>query len=102
MHKVIVRGGEDFVAFAQRQALIEKCQAGGRVLRQRDVLRVATDVIGNGAADLKRNTTADWFEDRAVDGKQRVGVNLCPVSLDCLAHSSRVRREKKESQMNVI
>jgi len=45
MDIVIVRSGQDLVAFAQRQPMIEKGQTGRRILCQRDVLPVAANVV---------------------------------------------------------
>jgi len=49
-----MRSGQDLVAFAQRQPVIEKSQAGRRVLGQRDVLPVAADVVAMARQTLQR------------------------------------------------
>src|SRR5207248_4997971 len=65
MHVVIVRSRKNFIAFAQRQSVVEKGETGRGVLGQRDVLRIATNVAGDGPAYLHRNIFVTRFKDRA-------------------------------------
>src|SRR6476619_4367293 len=102
MHIVIVRSGQDLVAFAQRQPMIEKGQTGRRVLRQRDVLPVAANVVGDGAADLQWDVLVGLHENRALNGKQRICIYLLPVLLYRLTRTFRVAREQKECAVTVI
>src|SRR4029077_2343290 len=102
MHIVIVGSGQDLVAFAQRQPMIKKSQARRRVLRQRDVLPVAADVIGEGAANLQRDVLISLREDRVLNGKQRICVYLGPVLLYRLTHRPWVGGQEKQCEMNVI
>ncbi len=102
MDIVIVRSGQDLVAFAQRQPMIEKSQTRRRVLRQRDVLPVAANVVGDGAADLQRNVLVGLHENRALNGEQRICIYLRPVLLYRLTHKFWVGGQKKQCEMNVI
>src|SRR4029077_4722472 len=92
MHVVVVRRRHDFIAFAQRQSVVEKSEAGCGILSKCDVLRIATDVVGEGTADLQRNILVSWFEKCAINGNKGIGIALFPVLLDCLAHRPGVRR----------
>src|SRR6266581_6701445 len=94
MHIMIVRSGQNLVAFAQRQPMIKKSQTGRRVLRQRDVLPVAANVVGDRAAYLQRNVLVSLHENRALNGKQRIGINSCPILFYRSAHRSGVRGQK--------
>src|SRR6476646_5234952 len=102
MHIVIVCSGQDLVPFAQRQPMIKKSQTRRRVLRQRNVLPVAANVIGDGAANLQRDVFVSLHENRALNGKQRIRIYLCPVLLYRLAHGSWVGSQEKQCEMNVI
>src|SRR6476620_11557931 len=102
MDIVIVRSGQDLVAFAQRQPMIEKGQTGRRVLRQRDVLPVAANVVGDGAANLQWDVLVGLHENRVLNGKQRICIYLRPVLLYRLTHSFRVGGQKKQCEMNII
>jgi hypothetical protein len=95
MHIVIVRSGQDLVAFAQRQPMIEKGQTRRRVLCQRDVLPVAANVVGDGAADLQWDVLVGLHENRALNGKQRICIYLRPVLLYRLTHRFRVGGQEK-------
>src|SRR4029077_19554505 len=102
MDIMIVRSGQDLVAFAQRQPVIEKSQTRRSVLRQRDVLTVAANVVGDGAGDLQRDVLVSLRENRALNGQQRICIYLRPVLLYRLTHGSRVGSQKKQCEMNVI
>ena len=52
MNVMVVRSRQDLIAFAQRQSVVEKSETGRSVLGKRDVMRVASDVAGDGPADL--------------------------------------------------
>ena len=82
MHLVIVRSREYLIAFTQRQSMVNNGQPGSRVLGQRDVLRVAADVIANGTANLERNVLVSRFENCAVNGNKWIRIDFCPVLLD--------------------
>src|SRR6476660_7322049 len=99
MHIVIVRRGQDLVAVAQRQPMIEKSQTRRRVLRQRDVLPVSADVIGDGAANLQRDVLVSLYEHRALNGKQRICIYVCRVLLYRRTHGSWVGSQKKQCEM---
>jgi hypothetical protein len=99
---MIVGSSQDLVAFAQRQSMIKKSQARGRVLRQRDVLAIAANVVANGATDLQRDVLVSLHENRALNSKQRVCIYLRPVLLYRLTHRPWVGRQKKQCEMNVI
>src|SRR4029077_9119654 len=101
MDIVIVRSGQDLVALAQRQPMIEKGQTGRRVLCQCDVLPVTADVVGDGAADLQWDVLVGLHENRALNGKQRICIYLRPVLLYRLTHRFRVGRQKKKCEMKV-
>src|SRR4029077_14903344 len=101
MHIVIVRSGQDLVAFAQRQPMIEKSQTRRCVLRQRDVLPVAANIVGKGAADLQRDILASLYENRGLDGKQRICIYLRPVFLDRVTHRFWEGSQEKQCEMNV-
>src|SRR5512132_7678 len=102
MNIVIVRSGQDLVACAQRQPMIENSQACRRVLRERDVPPVAANVVGDGTADLQRDVLVSLLENRALNGKQRICIYLRPVLLYRLTHRFWVRGQKKQCEMNVI
>src|SRR4029453_12871232 len=102
MDIVIVCSGQDLVPFSQRQPMIEKSQTRRRVLRQRDVLSVAANVVGDGAADLQRDVLVSLLENRALNGKQRICIYLRPVLLYRLTHRSWVGGQKKKCELNVI
>src|SRR4249919_3230925 len=102
MHIVIVRRGQDLVAVAQRQPMIEKSQTRRRVLRERDVLPVAANVAGDGTTDLQRDVLVSLHENGALNGKQRICIYLRPVLLYRLTHGSWVGSQKKQCEMNVI
>ena len=95
MHVVIVGSRQDLIAFAQRESVVEKRQAGCRVLSKRDVLCVAANITGDGTTNLQRNGLVSLFEKRAVHGNKRVRINSCPVLLYCLTHSPRMRRQEE-------
>src|SRR5262252_8099447 len=95
MRIMIVRSGQDLVAFPQRQPMIKKSQARRRVLCQCDVLRVAADVVGHGTADLQRDVFVSLHENRVLNGKQWVCIYFRPVLFYRLTHGSRVGGQKK-------
>ena len=66
MNIMIMDSGQDLVTFAQWQPMINKSQPGRRVLRQRNVLPIAADVVGDGAADLQRDILVSLHENRAL------------------------------------
>ena len=72
MDIVIVRSSHDLVAFAQWQPMIKKSQTRRGVLRQRDVLPVAADIVGDGAADLQRDVPVSLREHRVLNCKKRI------------------------------
>ena len=102
MHVVIVRSRKNLIAFAQRQSVVEKGETGRGVLGQRDVLRVATDVAGDGPAHLHRNIFGTRFKDRAINCDERICIYFFSVLLDRLAHRPGVRRQKEQGEMHVI
>src|SRR5690349_12370996 len=101
MHVVLLRCSLDLVPFAERARGVKKSEAGGRVLRQCDVLRIAADVVSERTADLERNVVVSLHEKSVFNGKQRIRIYLRAVLLYGLAHRSRVRREEKQCEMNV-
>ena len=52
--------------------MVEKRQTCRRVLRQRDILRVAASVVGQRAADFQRDVLLSPPEKRTLNGKQRI------------------------------
>jgi hypothetical protein len=66
------------------------------------VLRIATDVAGDGPTDLQRNVLVSLLENRAINSKQRICIYFLSVLFDRLAHWSGVRRQKEQGEMNVI
>src|SRR5439155_9505473 len=98
MHVVIVRSREYLIAFTQRQSMVNNGQPGSRVLGQRDVLRVAADVIANGTANLERNVLVSRFENCAVNatnGFASIFARYCSIAwrtgLGWEARSNRAR-----------
>src|SRR5881392_1905060 len=102
MNIMIMDSGQDLVTFAQWQPMINKSQPGRRVLRQRDVLPIAADVVGDGAADLQRDILVSLHENRALNCKQRICIYPRPVLLYRLTHRPWVGSQKKLGEMNVI
>src|SRR5206468_12770483 len=102
MHVVVVRSCQDFVAFAQWQSVVEQSQTGRGILGKRDVLRDATNVAGDGTADLQGDVLVSRFENRVVNCNKRISIDLLPVLLDRLSHRPGMRRQKEQREMNVI
>src|SRR6059058_3001166 len=102
MNIMIMDSGQDLVTFAQWQPMINKSQPGRRVLRQRNVLPIAADVVGDGAADLQRDILVSLHENRALNCKQRICIYPRPVLLYRLTYRPWVGSQKKECEMNVI
>src|SRR5215813_4798260 len=98
MRIMIVCSSQDLVAFAQWQPMIQKSQARGRVLRQRDVLRVAANVVRHGATDLQRDVLVSLYENGVLNSKQRICIYLRTVLLYCLTHAPWVGRQKKQGE----
>src|SRR4029453_11871497 len=90
MDIVIVCSGQDLVPFSQRQPMIEKSQTRRRVLRQRNVLPVAANLVGGGTADRQRDVLVSLLQNRALSGKQRICIYLRPVLLYRLTDRSGV------------
>src|SRR5437016_741383 len=60
-----------------------------------DVPPVAANVVGDRAAYLQRNVLVSLHENRALNGKQRIGINSCPILFYRSAHRSGVRGQKE-------
>src|SRR4029450_2163629 len=102
MHVVIVRSRQDLIAFAQWQPVVEKSKTGCGVLGQRDLPRIATNVAGDGPANLQRNVLLSRFENRAIHGNERICVYFFPVLINRLSYRPGMRSEKEQGEMNVI
>ena len=94
---MVVDGGEHLIALAQRQTVIDKREASSRVLRQRNVLRVAADVVCHRLRDLQRQVSLWFLKHRPVHRKKRIVVQYLPVPLDGLAHRPRMRSNVKQT-----
>src|SRR5206468_10646519 len=77
-------------------------EAGGRVLGESDILRVAADVTGNRAACFQRHILFGTFEQRGLHRHKWICVELPAILLDCFANGTGMRRQIEKAKMSVV
>src|SRR4051812_46102139 len=97
MHVVVVIGGQHFIAFAQWQSLINEREAGGRVRCERDIVGIAANVVGDGAAYLEGKILLRALEEGRFHGDKGIRIQLAAVLLDGLADGPRMRSQIEET-----
>jgi len=102
MDVVIVGGRKHFVALTKRQSVIDERETGGRVLGERDILRVAADVTGNGPARFQRHIFLRTLEERGLHRHEWICIELAAIFLDCFANRTRMRGQIEKAKMSVV
>src|SRR6266478_7426427 len=102
MDIVIVGGRKYFIAFTKRQPVIDEREAGGCVLGQSDILRVAADVTGNRAACFQRHILFGTLEERGLHRYKWICVELPAILLDCFANGTGMRRQIEKAKVSVV
>ena len=99
---VVVLGGEDLLAGAERESVVDEREAGGGVLGEADVVGLAAEIGGGGLADPALDVLRLALEQAPVDGEERVLVDGPAPGLDGLPDRGRVRGDEEAREVEVL
>ena len=97
MDVVIVVRRQNVITLFQRQAVIDQREPGRGVLRERDVIGIAADVLRDARADSERHVVFRALEESALDGEKGIRIELSPIRLDRFPHRPRMGGQIEEA-----
>jgi hypothetical protein len=102
MREVVVGRGENLLAGFEWQAVINERKSHGRITRQGNLLRSASDVLGGCHFDLMRKVLGLGTPQATIDDEKWVLIERTPVLLNRLTNRTRMRSEGEGCEVNIF